>query len=317
MRWIGIDEAGYGPNLGPLVMTAVAADGPDDRPPDLWADLAASVCRAGETGARLWVDDSKRIYSQGKGFDRLEAAALAALDAAGLDGRGSLIGLLDALGVPVGEEAELSPWLAPGADLAVPRWRSAARVEAARRRRPFDGCCWKLAEIRCVVVGPWRFNRLLTRADSKAEVHFDAFARLLGWACDRAADGRSTFVRGDKHGGRHFYGDALRRTFPDARVEPRPRGSGPEPLRDHRRRPSDRPGVRPPRRRRRRAGGPGLDRQQARPRALDGRLQRLLDRSGPRPEAHRRLSRSTPPDSAPRSWRACPPRTRRPIAGGA
>ena len=26
MRWVGIDEAGYGPNLGPLVMTAVVAE---------------------------------------------------------------------------------------------------------------------------------------------------------------------------------------------------------------------------------------------------------------------------------------------------
>ena len=27
MCWAGIDEAGYGPNLGPLVMTAVIAEG--------------------------------------------------------------------------------------------------------------------------------------------------------------------------------------------------------------------------------------------------------------------------------------------------
>ncbi len=38
-RWIGIDEAGYGPNLGPLVMSAVVAESPDDRMPDVWGDL--------------------------------------------------------------------------------------------------------------------------------------------------------------------------------------------------------------------------------------------------------------------------------------
>ena len=43
IRWVGIDEAGYGPNLGPLVMTAVVAESAEDRPPDLWADLAETV----------------------------------------------------------------------------------------------------------------------------------------------------------------------------------------------------------------------------------------------------------------------------------
>ena len=63
MPWIvGIDEAGYGPNLGPLVMTAVVAEAPDERPPDLWNDLSATVCRAGGDAQRLWVDDSKAIW---------------------------------------------------------------------------------------------------------------------------------------------------------------------------------------------------------------------------------------------------------------
>ena len=60
MRWVGIDEAGYGPNLGPLVMTAVVAEGPRDREPDVWGDLPSSASRAGGPPDRLWVDDSKK-----------------------------------------------------------------------------------------------------------------------------------------------------------------------------------------------------------------------------------------------------------------
>src|ERR1700735_2232420 len=47
LRWVGIDEAGYGPNLGPMVMTAVVDEGPVGRTPDLWRHLAGTGARAG------------------------------------------------------------------------------------------------------------------------------------------------------------------------------------------------------------------------------------------------------------------------------
>src|SRR4051794_33903444 len=113
-RWVGIDEAGYGPNLGPLVLTAVVAEGPGDRPPDLWEDLAATVARAGSRDDRLWVDDSKKIYGGGQGLDRLEAACLATLAASGRTLPATLGSLLAALEAGSLAEAELSPWLEPG-----------------------------------------------------------------------------------------------------------------------------------------------------------------------------------------------------------
>ena len=68
MPWIiGIDEAGYGPNLGPFVMTAVACRVPDDLAgANLWHVLAAAVRQdATPTTAASLVDDSKLVYSTG------------------------------------------------------------------------------------------------------------------------------------------------------------------------------------------------------------------------------------------------------------
>jgi hypothetical protein len=223
MRWAGIDEAGYGPNLGPLVMTAVVAEGPDERVPDLWADLAATVARAGGDPDRLWVDDSKVLLSGGKGRDRLEAACLAALAATGRAVPSSLGGLLGALAAGTLDEAELSPWL-DADDWPVPCAGAAARLERALAAGGLAGAPWRLVAVRSVVVGPARFNAGLAAHASKARVHFGAFAALLADLWARAEDGVETVVRADKHGGRHFYLEPLAAAFPDVWIDRGPEG---------------------------------------------------------------------------------------------
>ena len=69
MAWIvGVDEEGYGPNLGPFVMTAVAFQVPgSDAHVDLWGLLNAAVRRPEEP-------DDGRIAIGGRRVDRLSSA---------------------------------------------------------------------------------------------------------------------------------------------------------------------------------------------------------------------------------------------------
>ncbi len=224
MRWAGIDEAGYGPNLGPLVMTAVVAEGPDGAAgPDLWADLGSQVARAGGPPERLWVDDSKRIYGGGKGLDRLDAATLAALAAAARPIPATFGGLLESLGAGTLDDAEIAPWL-DGLDPRYPPLLSRSLADRTLARRPLEGARWRVVDVRTVVVGPARFSAGLAATGSKALVHFDAFATLLGHLKATTPEGQAIAVRGDKHGGRHFYADLLARAFPTARVVRGPEG---------------------------------------------------------------------------------------------
>ena len=220
MRWAGIDEAGYGPNLGPLVMTVVVAEGPGDAPPRVWDDLAATISRADDPSKRLWVDDSKRVFKARKGRDRLDAATLAVLDAVGRPIPRTIGALVESLGSGTRDEVELAPWLAEGRDPSYPPITARSFAEAAVARRPFDGASWRLVDVRSVVVGPARFNAGLMAAPtgSKAVVHFAAFAELIGHLLATTPADQPIAVRGDKHSGRHFYADPLRAAFPAAEV---------------------------------------------------------------------------------------------------
>jgi ribonuclease HII len=213
MLWVGIDEAGYGPNLGPLVMTAVIAKGPVERPPDVWGDLAASVCRAGEPGDRLWVDDSKRVYLGRDGRRRLDAACLAVVAATGCVRQSTFGGLLEAVGAGTLEDVELSPWI----DSDPPLFEGSP---GSTQLDPLAGAHWQIIDVRSILVGPARFNAGLAVSGSKAVVHFRAFAQLIEHIWNRIDEHTPATVASDKHGGRHYYAGALADALPDAWVEP-------------------------------------------------------------------------------------------------
>ncbi len=220
MRWAGIDEAGYGPNLGPLVMSVVVAEGPDDQPPRIWDDLKGTVSRAGDPSTRLWVDDSKQVFKARKGRDRLDAATLAVLGAVGHPIPRTLGALFEMLGSGTLTAVELAPWLNPGQDPRYPPITTRSFAEAAVDRHPFAGAAWRLVDAQAEVIGAARFNAGLVASPtgSKATVHFAAFATLIRHLLATTPPDQGIFVRGDKHGGRNFYADPLQAAFPELTV---------------------------------------------------------------------------------------------------
>jgi hypothetical protein len=229
LRWVGIDEAGYGPNLGPLVMTAVMAESSveksregDAASLDFWDDLCATVDRAGGDPDRLWVDDSKAIFCGGKGRQRLETSALAAIHAAAAACPRSVRSLLELVGAGTFDDVELSVWLRPcDQQNTGPPIDCDPGLERRLEQGPLvpSGGAWRITGVRSVVVGPARFNRGLQDHGLKSGVHYEAFEQLLAWAWGRTTDGARTEILGDKHGGRHYYYAPLTRTFPGSWID--------------------------------------------------------------------------------------------------
>ena len=220
-------------------------------------------------------------------------ACLAVHDAAGNERPRCLSHLLATLGAGTPEHVELEHWMIPGRErngLAMPSRTAGARRSAHAAAAGADERRLADAAVRTVVVGPERFNADLAALGVKSAVHFGAFARLLSPIWELAADGVVTFVRGDKHGGRHFYLQPLSELFPETWIDRGPEGAE---LSRYTIRSQSRKLVlslgaegRPERW----AGRVGIDRQQDRPRALDGCLQCLLVRPSTRAAAHGGLS---------------------------
>lgn len=217
MAWIvGIDEAGYGPNLGPFVMTAVLCRVADAHARVcLWQHLSAVVRRSRDRrDARLVVDDSKAIYASSRGLLGLERGVYALL----AESPAHLAGLVEMLCAADGAELRGEVWYSGASSLPA----VGALDELHGLREGYRSHCqdrevtaW---QVRSVIVCPGPFNALTARANSKAAVVAAGFTRLLRWACAQAAPGETMYLLSDKQGGRNTYARLIEEALPAAFV---------------------------------------------------------------------------------------------------
>jgi ribonuclease HII len=220
MAWIvGIDEAGYGPNLGPFVMSAVACRVPDTAGDgDLWKTLRPAVRRHGEADdGRLLIADSKLVYSTARGLPGLEAGVLALLGGASARA-GTLADLLGCVCPAAKDDLAGECWYTGTTPLPVEVTADALAAGAERLAwtSAAAGLTWGL--VRSVVVCPLRFNAVLDRWGSKGVVLGLGLAELLGDAREPAGDAEPVSYVIDKHGGRNCYAPMLQQALPDGLV---------------------------------------------------------------------------------------------------
>jgi hypothetical protein len=215
---VGIDEAGYGPVLGPLVVAAAAFDVPDAAVGrDLWEVLSGGVLRRPARRATLTcIADSKRLHQGTDRFGKLERNVLATCP----------------IGLPLGF-LEFARWLAiadqhlaDGEPWYAAEWprlpiRSDTEVVGGLRTTFDDACAdagVRLHSVHVHLVQPWRFNRMIAATDNKATTLWHLAVELIDAVIDRTGGGR-IHVTMDRQGGRTHYAQPLRESFPLADLD--------------------------------------------------------------------------------------------------
>jgi hypothetical protein len=221
---IGTDEAGYGPNLGPLVISASVWRVPERvGAHELYERLQRVVSgefrsSGAEVDRRVTIADSKSLYRPGGGLGNLERGLLSSLGV--LDHCPATWQEIWEILAPASRVARESvPWYADY-DISIPIEANRSQIQQLSDRLR-QGCVdaeVQLVELRSRVVFPAEFNQLMERYQSKgaalSHTTLDLVAQLaagLPW--------RSINAVCDKHGGRNRYAHLIAEHFPDLFIE--------------------------------------------------------------------------------------------------
>ena len=217
--WIGIDEAGYGPNLGPLTISATiwrTAEAAADS--NLYQQLAAAVSETPTGDERIAIADSKLLYKPGGGLRKLERGLFTAWKVRQTvpDCWQQLWEVLKA--DPAHARDELPWYLEYDRTLPIDLALDTIDTSAARLRAALETSKIELLEIRSRAVFPAEFNRRTQQLGTKGAALSQTTLELLAGIVE-PLENDSIFVVCDKHGGRSHYQELLQIAFPEHLVE--------------------------------------------------------------------------------------------------
>ncbi|MGI9517339.1 MAG: hypothetical protein ACR2NP_09850 [Pirellulaceae bacterium] len=217
---IGTDEAGYGPNLGPLVIGGTLWQVPDSQI-DLYDALADVIARPEDIDRdddRIPVGDSKSLYQRSAGIRNLERSALTLISATHEPPEHLLDLFAQIANTTQPQLAAQHTYCWDQVDVPLACnpddfLENADKIRAQFSREPT--CCHSIA---AEVVFPDDFNRGLEDCGNKASLLTSKTCSVIRQLLDSLPEDqdKSITVLCDKHGGRGCYAGILQEEMTDS-----------------------------------------------------------------------------------------------------
>jgi ribonuclease HII len=212
---VGIDEAGFGPILGPLVVSSSAFSLPDNLlASDLWQILSKSVANGRKyLAGRLLITDSKKAYSKSLGIKHLERTVLAVLKCHGKE-PAALNELAEVLCPDCLGRLSDYPWYKDTDDYSLSPDTADITIASSVLSDDLASNDIELNEIKSCCLDVAYYNKMVAAVRNKASVLFTATSQLIQTAfCNFIGENLHIVI--DRQGGRVHYRKNLQRMFPD------------------------------------------------------------------------------------------------------
>ncbi len=227
--YAGIDEAGYGPLIGPLCVACSewSIEGANDplAPPNLWKALSAAVCRSGtDRRGRIAINDSKKLKGSGAStrahpMATIERGVLAALaleqDASPLSTDRELFARV--CRSRTSDPSTFAPWYAGTIDLPWACDEAQIGIARAMLRRAATNASIVGHGVTCESIDAEEINEAARRGMVKTSVPWTILIDHVRLLRSRR-DGVAIRIAADRQSGRMRYLDDLLRAFPDDRI---------------------------------------------------------------------------------------------------
>jgi hypothetical protein len=216
---VGIDEAGFGPILGPLVVSSSTFSIPHNLlKADLWQILGNSIGkRRKRLAGRMLITDSKKAYSRAMGIKHLERTVLGCLKYLGQEPE-TLVGLMELLCPDCFGRLDSYPWYQDAGNhfLSVDAADRAIVSTVLADDMASNGI--ELLDMRSYCLDVGYYNKMVASVKNKANVLFSVTCRLIQYALDRF-EGDDLQIIVDRQGGRIHYRKHLQRMFDDMELK--------------------------------------------------------------------------------------------------